>query len=886
MELVERELLLASLGEFQVDAVGGGGCLVLVSGEAGVGKTALVSGFCDGLEAGTAVYRGFCDALATPRVLGPLHDIARTGLGRLSELLAGGEDRHTLFTAFLDMLGGGPCVAVIEDAHWADEATLDLLLFLGRRVGGLPAVVVVTYRSEEVGRDHPLRRVLGDLATAGSVHRLTVPPLSEAAVIALAEPEGRDGVQLHTATGGNPFFVTEALAVPAQQLPGTVRDAVLARAARLGVSARAVLDVVSLVPDRSEVSLIEAVLAAEAAAMDECISAGMLVVEGPTAGRPTVRFRHELARRAIEGDVPAGRASLLHRRILGHLVATDTVDPARLSYHADAAGDAAAVLRHAPVAAQLASELGAYREAAAHYRRALRHAEDASTTELAQLWEHWSDACERSYWASTISVERHELADAIDAAARAIELWHAAGAVEREAVVMARRSHMLWNADRHVEAHEAAQAAVAVLGSLPPGPLQALAYAALSRVLLLSRDNAGAIELGSIAISIAQHYGDTTTLGWALGVVGGAHWSTDPDRAVEMLTSSLDAARHDDDDLAVAVAMCNLASGSGLIRRYELADRWLGETVAWCAERDLDSLRAYALAGQVRSLFEQGRWAEATTSATAVMNDLSQYVLPRIMALTVLGRLRARRGDPDARAPLEQAWVMTETTVDLQRRWPVVAGRAEQAWLAGNPERIEAIARETYQLAVRLGNGWAAGELGYWLWVGGASTEPVPLMAPPYALQIRGNWKAAADMWKELGCPYEAAVALAEGDDPDQQLAALNELQRLGAWPAAELVTRRLREQGVRHLPLRPRRTTRGNPAQLTDRQIDVLKLVTEGLRNADIAAQLHISPKTVDHHVSAILAKLGVGSRQEAARWARPVSGNGVQHGSPADRT
>jgi AAA ATPase domain len=350
VELLEREPLLAHLRALHAGVVETGGAMVFVSGEAGIGKSALTRGFCDALPVGTAVHRGFCDALGTPRALGPLHDMARTSLAGLGRLLTGGEDRHSVFTAFLDLIGAGPSVTVIEDAHWADEATLDLLLFVGRRVGDLPATVVVTYRTEEVGRDHPLRRVLGDLASERSVHRLSVPALSEVAVVALAEPFGRDGAQLHAVTGGNPFFVTEALGAPAEHIPVTVRDAVLARASRLGVSARAILDVVALVPDRAEVTLLASVLAAETAALDDCIGSGMLVAEGPT-----VRFRHELARRAVEGDVPAARASQAHARILAHLVATDAVDPTRLSYHADAAGDAAAVLLYAPIAAELAS---------------------------------------------------------------------------------------------------------------------------------------------------------------------------------------------------------------------------------------------------------------------------------------------------------------------------------------------------------------------------------------------------------------------------------------------------------------------------------------------------------------------------------------------------
>lgn len=868
MELLERAPLMATLREWHTGAVGGDGCMVFVGGEAGIGKTALTRSFCELLPVGTAVHVGYCDSLGTPRALGPLYDIARASLTGLGPLLADGEDRHTLFTSFLDLIGAGPSVTVIEDAHWADAATLDLLLFVGRRIGDLPAMVVVTYRSEEVGRDHPLRRVLGDLATVRSVRRLTVPVLSEAAVAALAEPTGRDGARLHAVTGGNPFFVTEALGAPAQDVPATIRDAVLARATRSSAAARAVLDVVALVPDRTEIPLVRAVVDAGIVGLDDGIRSGMLVLDGST-----VRFRHELARRAVEGDVPAARAAELHNRILACLGAMETVHPARLSYHADVAGDSSAVLRYAPVAGRLADDLGAHREAAAQYGRALRHAAGAPPAQLADLWERRADASERSYWAFTISAGPGELADAVDASARAIELWRSVGDVEREAVVMARRSHMLWIAGRNGEAHRTAHAAVTLLETLPPGPGLAQAYSAVARVLLLACDAAGAVALGSTAISYAEGYGEVGTLALALGVVGNVYWPTDPDRAVELLTRSLDAARRAEDDLAVAAAMCNLGSGAGLIRRYEVADRWLGEAVTWCTERDLDSLRGYGLAWQARSHFDQGRWSEATSSASAVIGVQATHAPSQIIALTVLGQLRVRRGDPDAHAPLERAQALAERTGDLQRLWPVAAARAESAWLAGDPGRIEGLVADTYRIAVGLKHGWAAGELGYWLSVSGTGADPVGFAARPWALQISGDWAAAAQLWHEIGCPYEAALASAAGDDPDQQLVALRNLHDLGAWPAAELLARRMREHGVRHLPGRPRRATRDNPAHLTDRQIDVLELLADGVRNVDIAAQLHISPKTVDHHVSAVLAKLGVGSRREAARWARGSS-------------
>jgi len=874
VELLERDSLLAELQEFYRAAVGGVGAIVFVSGEAGIGKTALTLRFCEELPAETAVHRGFCDALGTPRALGPLHDILRTSLSSLGPLLTNGHDRHTLFSAFLELLGAGPFVTVVEDAHWADEATLDLLLFVARRVIDLPGVVIVTYRSEDVDRDHPLRRLLGDLATARSVRRLSVPPLSQAAVNALAEPAGRDGAHLHAVTGGNPFFVTEALGAPTEDVPVTVRDAVLARASRLGAGARSVLDLVSLVPDQTEFAMLESIVAEQdsspgIAGVDDALRSGMLVLDGPTIG-----FRHELARQAVEADVPPARASLLHGRILKFLAATDTVDPARLSFHAAAAGDAAAVLQYAPIAGRLAARLGAHREAAEQFGLALSHATGAPAAERAELWECRTDACERLHWLKALASGEESLAEALEASSQAIELWRAVGNAEREVAVMARRSHMLWNAGRRVEARDVARAAEAMLEPLPPGPAPAEAYTALARVRMLSYDTY-ALSLGTVAVTYAKEYGDGTTLAHAFGVVGRLHWTTNPDRAVELLTAGLAAARGAGDDLTAAATLCNLGVGAAEIRRYQLAERWLGEAVAWCTERDFDTLRDHAVSWQARCHLEQGRWAEATQTSTSALHTVADGPAAGVgesLALTVVGRLRSRRGDPDAQTPLDAAWSLVANSGDIRRLWPVAAARAENAWLTGANARIEELVTTTYRLAIEAKHPWAVGELGHWLRVAGAATDPDVRVAPPYALQAAGDWAGAAQAWRELGCPYEMALALAEVDDSERRLDALHELQRCGAWPAAELLARRLREGGVRDLPRRPRRATRVNPAQLTERQLDVLDLLADGLRNADIAARLHISPKTVDHHVSAILAKVGVESRQDAARWAREL--------------
>ncbi len=784
MVLLERGTFLGSLDGWLAEARDGRGCLVLVGGEAG---------------------------------------------GELAALVAAEPTRHRLFGAFLDLLDsdGRPVVAVVEDAHWADEATLDLLVFVGRRVAATPAMVVVTYRDDEVGPGHPLRRVLGDLATARWVRRLELPALTREAVAALARPQGIDPDRLHQTTGGNPFFVTEVLGASSGEVPPTVRDAVLARAGRLSPVARGALDAAAVVPDGVEPALLEAVAGADASAVDECVAAGMLRGEGRG-----LRFRHELARLAVERAVPAGRRVALHRQILAHLVVTSRDEPARLAHHAEEAGMAAAVLEHATAAAERAAALGAHREAVDHYATALRFAGGLEDRRLAEVLERYAAECAHTDRAT----------EALQAAERALECWRRLGDREREAALLARRCMYLWGVGRSVEALESAATAVAMLEAAPPGPALATAYTHLASMRMLAREIPGAIEAGGRAIELAERFDEHEQLSRALNAVGAAQWFSDPDQAPLTLGRGLEVAKEHGYDQMAAIAMTNLGSGAGEIRRYALADRWLRDAVAWSAERDLDSNRRYASAWLARCHFEQGRWSEAGTTVARLAAEGVAMSPTRIVALTVLGRLRTRRGDPDARAPLEEAWELATQTGDLQRTWPVAAGRAEHAWLDGRPAAVPGLVAEPFELARRLGHEWAIGELGSWLWRVGGRPGPPAGAAGAYALQMAGDWRAAAAAWRALGCPYEQALALADSTAQDDLLAALDLLERLGARPAADTVAARLRELGVRRRPRRPRRATLANPAGLTARELDVLALLGQGLRNADIAGRLHIA--------------------------------------------
>jgi tetratricopeptide (TPR) repeat protein len=572
-----------------------------------------------------------------------------------------------------------PTVAVIEDVHWADEATRDLLVYVARRIAEVNALVVVTYRDDEVGGDHPLRQVLGHVATLSAVERVSLAPLSPAGVASLAAGRGADAGEVHRVTGGNPFFVTEVLAAADGAVPATVADAVLARAGRLSAGARQLVEAASVVPDEVEVELLRAVSGQDVDAIEACVDAGVLTA----AGRRSLRFRHELARLSVQASIPELRRVQLHGQVLSWLRDRTGVDPARLAFHADEAGDAEGVLEHAPVAAEQAARLGAHREAVAHYARVLQHAHLLDVEARARLLERLAD--------EQMAID--DEADALNSYDAAVAAWRELGDMGRTSVALSRRMYALWSLGRNDEARASVREAIDALGGRAEGPALATAYTYSAHLHMLAREIPPALDLGQRAVALAEGEDDVALLARALNILGAAQWFVDPDQAERTLARALEVAHRSVDDEIVGIVLRMLGSGAGELRRYATADRWLAEAVSWCVARDLDIHGDYCLAWVARSALEQGRWSEASDTAVEVSERGSQHKPTRIVALTALGRLRTRRGDPGVAEPLEEAWELAEATgicnvcgrwlqAVRRRRGLTEASRRSRAWSA------------------------------------------------------------------------------------------------------------------------------------------------------------------------------------------------------------
>jgi len=849
--LIERAGFLASLEGLLGEALDGSGRLVFLGGEAGIGKTTLAAALA-GAAAGPEVRRGTCDHVTTAEALGPILDA-------FPELITAVEDeagvsRLRLFRKVRDALSGSPMLLLLEDVHWADEATLDILRFLGRRLAGIRLMILATFRSEEVGRDHPLTLVMGDLAGRPGVVRMQLPALSVAGVRQLLDEAGSalDSGTVFQRTGGNPFYVTEVLAAGSEQVtasvPATVRDAVLARVSRLSSAGQGVTAAASVLGRPAEAGFLAAVSGQPLTAVDECLDRGVLVADGDAVG-----FRHDLARLAVERSLPAAERSRAHARAYAQLTARGSHDHRRLAHHAAGSGDRAAVARHAPLAAARAARLGAHREAAEQFQLAIRHHEPPDRPRAALL-EQLSYECYLT-----------------DQLTRARDSWLEALAIherERDArsVGTAQRwlSRLSWMLGQNAESERYAAAAVSTLEPLEPGPDLAMAYSNLAQLRMLADDGAAALHWGTRAIGLARELGDRETEIHALNNVGTVLAAAgDPIEGQARLSQSLDLALASDAHEHAARAFTNLGAASLINWSLADADRHLHAGITYCADRDLDTWRLYMTALLARSLAEQGQFAEAERHVADVMRHPHVSPITRVMVLPVAGVLAARRGRDSAGA-LDGALAIAVQTGESQRLIPVAAACAEAAWIAGRTQDLVAAIDRAWPAAVAHPHPWGLGELSWWLRLAGDDRLPGAPLARPFTLMLAGEHKAAAAAWEDLGCPLWSAYALAFSPELKDAQQCVDALDKLGAAAVRQAVLRDRHARGLA-VPRGPRPARRANPAGLTAREAEVLQLLADGLSYAEVAERLVLSEKTVGHHVSAVLRKLGEPTRSRA---------------------
>lgn len=844
VRLLERDRELAVMGETLSEAVAGSGLGVAVSAEPGGGKTALVeAAYAD--PSPVRVLRGACDPLATPRPLGPFRDIAAAaGIAELrtSEVLLLSQVCEAVYDALREV----PTVLVVEDLHWVDAASVEVLRFLARRLGAMPLSLVVTYRDDEVGPGHSARPLLGDFAGLERLTTLRLEPLSSAAVASLLEGTPLVAEQVHALTAGNPFFVTEVAKDPGRPLPASVRDAVLARTAAMAPEDFEVLQLAAAAPGRLDDRLLPA-LHVDLPTLRRLHDTGLMQRD-----RGGLLFRHELARLAVESTIPAGGTARLHARLLDALERLEPHDPAVLTHHAVAAQDAARAGRHAREAAQEAARAGSHTEAAAFLQIALDHLEAGQPRERASLL-------------SQLAYEQYmtnRLAPAIDNVLSTVPLWQQAG--DADGLSTAYESCAIfeyYNARRrHAEAHVERAASVAGDAS---EPTYGAAVATRGYLALHRGDYQQVLECSAGSGRIARDHDrdDLAVRSELYRRLAGL--ALEEPGAREAVLDQIEVARAHGLDEVASSGYSNVTSLDVEQRRLRAAEHLLEESLRFSAERDIPICRLWQTGVRARLRFLLGHWEAALEDAADVLADAGMP-LAVFWPHVVTGLLAVRRGAPDD-GHLDAAWDLALQLQEPMRRLAALAALAERMWLTGEEDaRVVDGVSWLVEVAGAPGSAWAVGDLALWLrrlgllpsgsWAG---------VAEPYRLSLEGRHEDAAETWHGIGAAYEQATAGADSTDAARRARAVERLDLLGAVATADRHRHEMRKAGYAAVPQRPHGSTRANPGGLTNRQLDVAKLVARGFTNSEVAGRLFISPKTADHHVSAVLAKLGVRNRR-----------------------
>ena len=776
--VLERDDELRHLDDAVGDLLAGRGGVVCVSGAAGLGKTTLVRRATEDAGAEVVVLLASCEDLSTPRALGPFRDMLLPSGGPLVDAVDPGFDAGTVLSRLRGLVQeDGPPAIVVEDVHWADDATVDLLRLLVRQAPVLPALVVLTYRDEDIGPGHPMRRLLGSLRAP--VAHLALEPLSPSAVQQLTTGTRLAADEVHAVTGGNPFFVSEIVAHPGTSVPASVRDAVLARLDQTSGPTRHGLQVLSVVPSRAERWLAEELVPSADTVLREAERQGLL-----SGDAGSVWFRHELARQVIDSDLTAAERTA-HHRAAARALADRGADPARVLHHAALGHLPDLVREHALLAAAQAVAAGAHRQAAAHL----------------DLLLSFRDQLPADTVAAALTDRAHSLyllnrfAESQRLAVESVAMWESIGdpaQLGRALVGLARTG--LWAVGPRF-AEQAAQRAVVAAeearsreGDRPATVLLAQAHAEVARARgnlatlgPVSEPGAGAVEHARRAVELARETGRDDLVAHTLTYLGAERLSNGDQAGRDELDEAVRIAARDPRVEYVTRGCVNASGAAYRSGEPELALEYVRTGLAGCADGEffageyrLDLTRAVIQ-------LSTGSWDEAEAALRDLVDRPGEPGLMRPMATATLARLLARRGSDDAVSLLARAVADVTGSDEPHVVGPVAAAAAELHWLAGSGD-LPAFVRDAFELALRRHHLVSQAELATYAARCGAALPPAgtdpsrPALPGPWRPALAGDHRQAADGWARLHERYEQAVETWAAGDRAAAAALLTDL--------------------------------------------------------------------------------------------------------------
>jgi len=851
MKLLEREAPLSQLNNCLQNVLDNSGYIVTISGEAGIGKTSLVEEFVGHLKNKIRIFWGTCDDLFTPRPLAPLYDIVHQLDSRLIDQLDSGASRPSIFSNFLiEIQNCAPNIIVIEDVHWADESSLDLIRFIGRRINKSNTLLIITYRDDELRSNHPLRIALSSIPSNYLI-RIKLTLLSEEAVKNLASISGKNKPELFKQTGGNPLLVSEVLSNNEIGTSITIKEMATSRINKLSPDSRNAIELLSVIPGRIEKWLIHK-LVEDFTLIDDGIESGLIKNEDDQ-----ITFRHDLTRMAIEETLSESKRIRFNSLVLNALLdqANNEHLLARIIHHSTKSNNHEAIIKYTPMAAKQASNLGAHRLACKIYGTALQYKELISAEQQLDFLEGYS-------YESFLTGQVNE---AIKSSEEALKIFKKYPNPEREGEIYRRLSRILWYDCQDVNGEEYLDRAISIFEKLPLGRNLAMAYSNKSQTYVIREEYEIAIRWGIKALELARKLEDKEVEAHALNNIGCCKMLIEDESGENDLLKSLEISTENDLFEHATRAYVNLGSIHLQQRNLISADKYFARGLEYGNEKDIYVFSLCMAGHYAKAKLHFGLWDESIELSNYVLNQSSAPPGNTVMPLNVLAVIRTRRNDPGALKPLNEAAEMAASMGEMEKIVSVTAAKAEYFWLRNQLDQYADELEKIYFKILDQKNAWAIGEIAYWVWKAKRLEEIPNIIAKPFKLHIEGHWQEAADIWEELHCPYEKALALSEGDE-DAMKQSLEIFERLGASATVQLIKQKMRESGIKSIPKGPRQSTKDNFAGLTKRQFEVLKLVASGKSNSEIADNLYISAKTVDHHVSAIFSKLNIHSRIEAA--------------------